>query len=226
MFQKKNHIKDKFTNCPIFNKSKNYGYIITKYIQQNKVQYINDFQQFIINLEPTIENFIKPLYEVGYILNIDFESIQWNKKENKVYIDFLNITKDTNKDKDIQNLIACILKLLKNINNTKYDYTEQLLNYFINDENMTIDKLIKYLDKINTFTLYDEDNDKITDEIIDLEQPLSNDKYAYRKKDYTKHTYLSQSNNNLINEQINFLKNQREEYKKLKEQLFKELKNN
>ena len=180
---KNNHIKKKFPKCPIFNDSKSYGYIITENIK-NIIENINGliinidlFKEFINDLINTLKVFIIPLHEAGYILNnIDTSPIKWDKTKKQVYFNITEITKDTNKYKDINNLISFITKLFI-LNN--YHYTKELLKEFDKDKNMSINKLIDNLPKINECIKYEEEILEYKEKILENEQKLF-DEYVFK----------------------------------------------
>jgi hypothetical protein len=207
-FGKKNYIKDKFTNCPIFNKSDKYGFIITENIKGLDMEnLINNnielFIQFINHLILTLKNFIIPLHNAGYILNnINFNNIIWNKDEKKVYFNILNITKDTNKYKDIKDLISSITKLEPFVD---YHNTKKLL--FNNDKIMSIEKLIDNLPNINKYIEYEK-------EIIKYEKKISDINEKFLSAQINQEIYIFEDERNTMNSNIGIFKNKIEYVKK------------
>ena len=164
-----NYIRTIFPKCDHILKmsaTKNegkFGYIITKDIEEIRGDYntkveisadklingkIELFTKFINHLINTLNNFIIPLHEAGYILNnIYKQTINWDIEKEEVYFDITKMTKDTDKCKDIKNLISFILEL--SIVRNKH-YTKELLKELSNkcDKNTTIKILINNLPDI------------------------------------------------------------------------------
>jgi hypothetical protein len=178
-----NYIRTIFPNCDHILKmsaTKNegkFGYIITENIKRinvdNLITKIDLFIQFINDLINTLNVLIEPLHNAGYILNnIENSTIRWDKTKKQVHFNITKITKDTNKYKDINYLIYFIneLSFLQ-----KYRYTRELLKKF-DDKNMSINKLINNLPKINECIKYEKELFKCKDKIREYEN-LSLDDY-------------------------------------------------
>jgi hypothetical protein len=180
-FRENNHIKDKFIKCPIFNNSDSYGYIITENIlgktyPEDLITDIDLFIQFINNLIKTLTEFIQPLHTADYILNnIDISTIKWDKTQ--VYFNInkiTKITKNTDKYKDIKNLIYLIYYITKLLIFNDYHYTKDLLKEFDKDKNMSIDKLINNLPKINECIKYEKQILEYEEQILEYESKEKN----------------------------------------------------
>jgi hypothetical protein len=229
-FRENNHIKDKFPNCPIFNDSKSYGYIITKDIEQIRGDYnlkveilahklingkIELFTKFINHLIKTLQNFIIPLHKAGYILNnIHETTIKWVIEKEEVYFDITKMTKDTDKCKDIKNLISFILEL--SIVRDKH-YTKELLKELSNkcDKNTTIEILINNLPNIIKCAQVEEEIAKYKDRILEY-----NNKIVEYNKKYDPNT---QNELKTLPEQITLAENSLYNYEQLVKKLVREI---
>lgn len=198
-----NYIRTIFPKCDHIlkmsatkNKGK-FGYIITKDIEEiieennHRVrilahELINNeielFEKFINHLINTLNNFIIPLHEAGYILNnIYEETINWVIEKKEVYFDITKMTKDTDKCKDIKNLISFILNL--SIVRDKH-YTKELLKDLSNkcDKNTTIQILINNLPNIIKCAKNEEEIAKYEHRILEYNNKILkyNKEYDYK----------------------------------------------
>ena len=204
-----NYIKQLFENCPIIDKTdktdeiKRYGYIIRNNSTSlnNFSIYLKKYLKFIENFKIAIEQFIIPLHKAGYVLNnINLDNIYWDEDEGKVYFNIFQmteITKDTDKNIDINGLSCSILNLFNK--NKLFEYrdiqivqnyyynTKQLLETFCNNELMEIDYLLLKLDYIKELinldtdiNFYKQKEEKI---IYELQNKYENilDKDGFRK---------------------------------------------
>lgn len=188
-----NYIRTIFPKCDHILKmsaTKNegkFGYIITKDIEKiieendHRVkilahELINNeielFEKFINHLIKTLNNFIIPLHEAGYILNNIYETtINWVIKKEEVYFDITKMTKDTDKCKDIKNLISFILNLsiVRDKHNTK-ELLKELLDEY--DKNTTIQILINNLPNIIKCAKNEEEIAKYENRILEYDKKI------------------------------------------------------
>jgi hypothetical protein len=169
-----------FKNNNIYiQKITDYGYIIRK--NKKEINTLKIYLEFINNLKDAIENFIIPLHNAGYVLNI--YNVNWDGK--KVYFDIEKMTQNNDKNIDINGLSKYIFNYFDNFDyNDYYYYTNIVLKKFSN-KSISIYDLLFNLNSIKDLILYDtkinlcKDRDKIIMDKIDKDYQSSSNPANY-----------------------------------------------